>query len=321
MDYGYVLKRAWEIIWKFKILWIFGILASCGQASTSGGSNSGYRFSIQDRNLFPQWERFFNQPDPALVALMIGLGILFVLVVIVLAVLFGTIGRVGLIRGTLKAEQGAERLTFGELWREGLKYFWRVFGLNLLVGAVIFLAILVLFVPGIILTGITFGLFLLCCIPLMCLFVPLMWAVSVVIEQANIALVVENVGIFEAIKHGWRVVRDNLGSMIVMSLVLILGVGFIGGLIIGLPLLIVSAPALAGMISGTTDALRNGLIVSGVLFLIYLPFLLLLSGIVRSYTSSAWTLTYLRLTAQPAASIIDVADASDDISTSPAQTV
>jgi hypothetical protein len=50
MDFGYVIKRAWEIIWKFKVLWIFGILASCGQASSAGGSNSGYRFSSQDSN-------------------------------------------------------------------------------------------------------------------------------------------------------------------------------------------------------------------------------------------------------------------------------
>ena len=45
MDFGYVLKRAWQIMWKFKVLWIFGILASCGQASTSSGANSGWRYS------------------------------------------------------------------------------------------------------------------------------------------------------------------------------------------------------------------------------------------------------------------------------------
>ena len=55
MDFGYVLKRAWQIIWKFKVLWIFGILASCGQAGSSGGSNSGYRFSGQDINLAPEY--------------------------------------------------------------------------------------------------------------------------------------------------------------------------------------------------------------------------------------------------------------------------
>ncbi len=321
MDYGYVLKRSWEIIWKFKVLWIFGILASCGQATGSSWSNSGYHFSNQDSNLFPQIERFFAQPDPAIIALMIGLGIIIVLAIIVVFILLGTIGRVGLIRGAMKAEQGADRLTFGELWRDGLKYFWRVFGLNLLVGVAIFLAVLALFIPGVILTGLTFGLLLLCCIPLMCLFIPAMWAVAVVIEQANIALVVENLGIIDAIKHGWQVVRNNIGNMILMSLILFLGVGLVGSIVIGLPFIIISAPAFIGAFSGTTDALRNGLMISGLLFLVYLPVLLLLSGILRSYTSSAWTLTYLRLTAQPSQSIIDAPTIPDDMDMPPAQTV
>jgi hypothetical protein len=318
MDFGYVLKRAWQIIWKFKVLWIFGILASCGQAGSSGGSNSGYRFSGQDTNIGPQIEGFFNQLNPAFIALLIGLGIFFVLVLVVLAILLGTIGRVGLIRGTVKAEQGAVRLTFGELWRDGLQYFWRVFGLNLLVGATIFIAVIAVIIVMIIPTVFTLGL---CLIPLMCLFIPVMWAVYVVIEQANIALVVENLGITEAIGRGWQVVRDNIGNMIVMSLILFLGVGLIGGAIIGIPLLIVGAPAVMGVVAGTSDALRNGLLVSGVLFLVYLPILLLLSGILRSYTTSAWTLTYLGLTNKPLQSLVDASSEPEDLGVPPEQSI
>src|SRR4030065_1935128 len=153
MDFGYVIKRAWEIIWKFKVLWIFGILASCGQASSSGGSNSGYRFSIQEGNVAPQIARFFNQLDPAMIALLIALGIFFSLAMIVLAILLGTIGRVGLIRGTVKAEQGVERLTFSELWRDGLTYFWREFGLNLSIGLAIFIALELLAILAVVLTS------------------------------------------------------------------------------------------------------------------------------------------------------------------------
>ena len=321
MDFGYVLKRAWEIIWKFKVLWIFGILASCGQAGSSGGGNSGYSVSAQESNIGLQVENFFNQLQPAAIAFLIALGILAILALIILAILLGTIGRVGLIRGTMKAEQGAERLTFGELWRDGLTYFWRVFGLNLLIGVVIFLAILALFIPGAILTGITFGLFALCLIPMICLLIPVMWAVYVVIEQANIALVVENSSIMKAISRGWEVVRNNIGNMIVMSLILFLGVGLIGGAVIGLPLLIVATPAMVGFASGTTDAIRNGMIISGIFFIIYLPLLLLFSGILKAYTTSAWTLTYLRLTTRPALSIIEAPDLPEDIGTPPVQTV
>jgi hypothetical protein len=319
MDFGYVLKRAWKIIWKFKVLWIFGILASCGQSSGSGGNNLQYTFSSQDTNVAPQIEQFFNQLNPAIIATFIGLGILVLLALIVLAILLGTVGRIGLIRGTVKAEEGAERLTFGELWREGLKYFWRVFGLNLLIGLVIFLAVLAIFIPGAILTGVTLGLFAFCFIPMICLLVPVMWAVYVVIEQANIALVVENLSITKAISRGWGVVRENIGSMIVMSLVLILGVSFIGGIIIGLPLLIIGIPMFAGIVSGTTEAIRNGMIISGLFFLAYLPIMILLSGILRSYTSSAWTLTYLRLTNKPEPVMIDTPDLPLEIGTPPVE--
>jgi len=318
MDFGYVIRRAWEIIWKFKVLWIFGILASCGQAGSSSGSNSSVQFSGGDGNVSPQIELFFNRLDPAIITLLIGIAIVVVLVIIVLAILLGTVGRVGLIRGTMKAEQGAERLTFGELWRDGLSYFWRVFGLNILFWVIILLIILAIFIPGVVLTVFTLGLFAFCLIPLVCLLVPAMWAASVVVEQANVALVVENLPVMEAIKRGWQVVRENIGSMIVMSLILMLGIGLIGGAIIGLPLLLVGTPAMVGFTTNTTDAIRNGLIVSGLFFVVYLPFLLLFSGIIRAYTSSAWTLTYLRLTAKPTTQLIEAPGPADDIIPPPA---
>jgi hypothetical protein len=317
MDFGSVLTRAWKIIWKYKVLWIFGILASCGQAIGSGGSNSGYRYSSQDTNYGPQIEQYFNQLDPTIIALLIAIGIIIGLALIVVTILLGTVGRVGLIRGTVKAEQGAERLTFGELWRDGLTYFWRVFGLNLMIGILILLAVVAIAILGIVLTVGTLGIFLICLIPLLCLFAPVMWIVSIIVEQANVALVVENLSVSEAIKRGWRVVIDNIGNMIVMGLILVVGVSLIGGAIIGLPLFIVAAPATAGVIAGTTEAIRNGLIASGILFLVYLPFLLVLSGILRAYISSAWTLTFMRLTAQPSQPLIVAPDLPADIGSPP----
>src|SRR5215204_6597599 len=41
-NFGEILTRAWQIIWKHKVLWVFGILASCGRGGSSGNSgNSG----------------------------------------------------------------------------------------------------------------------------------------------------------------------------------------------------------------------------------------------------------------------------------------
>lgn len=48
-NFGEALTRAWQIIWKHKILWVFGILASCGRGggnfnsnfNSGGGGNGG----------------------------------------------------------------------------------------------------------------------------------------------------------------------------------------------------------------------------------------------------------------------------------------
>src|SRR4030042_3244659 len=151
MDFGYIFKRAWQIIWKIKICWVFGILASCGQASNAGGSNSGYRFSIEDTNISSRIEQWFARLSPGVIALLVVIAIIVVLALIVVAILLGTVGRVGLIRGPVKAEKGAERLTFSELWRDGLTYFWRVFGLNLSIGLAIFIAIVLLAILAVVL--------------------------------------------------------------------------------------------------------------------------------------------------------------------------
>lgn len=305
MDFGYVLKRAGEIVWKFKILWLFGILASCGQASGTSGSNSGYRFTSQDSSVFYDVEQYIRQINPAIITLLVIIGIIVAIILILLAILLGTVGRVGLIRGTVKAEQGAGKLTFGELWRDGLAYFWRVFGLNLIFGLIIIISVLVIAFFGIILSIGTLGIFVVCLLPLICLLIPLMWLVGILIQQANVALVVENLGIVEAIKRGWQVFIEHIGSMIVMGLILSIGIGVIGGLLIGLPLLAVATPAVLGITTGVVENIQNGIIASTLLFLVYLPFLLVFSGILRAYTESAWTLTYQRLTNPPAVSAVE----------------
>lgn len=316
MEFGEVLSRAWQIIWKYKVLWIFGILAGCGTASGGAGSNSGYRFSSQSSNLPPEVNNFFQSGNEGLVFTIIAIAIVVFILLVVLSLILGTIGRVGLIRGTQMGDQNAEHLAFSELFNESLRYFWRVLGLNLLVGIFLFViyAILIL---GYIIAGVaTIGIGFICLLPFICLLVPLGWVIQVILEQANVALVVENTGIMDAIQRGWNVVKMNVGPIILMGLILILGVGLIGGAIIALPIGVIILPALTGAIIGGR-ALGGGLLIAGLCFVAYLPVLLILSGILRAYTSSAWTLTYLRLTRPtarpaslvPAAPITPIAEA------------
>ncbi|MGE5222527.1 MAG: hypothetical protein ACM3PY_08825, partial [Omnitrophica WOR_2 bacterium] len=135
-----------------------------------------------------------------------------------------------------------------------------------------------------------------CLIPFICLLIPFSWAVSVFLEQANIAIVVENLGILDGLKRAWDVVKVNIGNYIVMALILGLGVNLVGGLIIGLPLVFVIGPAISGAIIGTNTSLNTGLLVSGLCLIFYIPVAIFLNGLLQGYIKSAWTLTYLRLT-------------------------
>ena len=179
MNYGEILSRAWQIIWKHKILWVFGILAGCTQAGSSGGSNSGIRFSGRENT--QMYNRIFGQVDPdvwIIVAVVVGLVII---VLWLIAIFLGTIGKIGLVRGTLQAEGGAERLILGELFSGSMPYFWRVLGLNVLA----FLVMLIVFPIVAIPVGLcTCGIGVLA----------LLLFVAVYLEQANIAIVAEGRG-------------------------------------------------------------------------------------------------------------------------------
>jgi hypothetical protein len=301
MDIGNVLSRAWQIIWKHKVLWIFGILAGC--SGGGGGSGNGFRSSYRG-NLPQQWEPFaqqFQNIPQWQIAIIVGVIILIILFLVVVGIFLSTIGRIGLVRGTQQAESGAASLTFGELFSGSMPYFWRVFGLNLVVGLAVSIIAILIALMAVLGTVATLGLGLFCIIPLVCVLVPVLWFVGVIVEQASIAIVMENLGIMDGLRRGWEVVRANLGTMIVMALILVLGVGGIGGFIIALPVALIVLPALIGVAINEGRVTGGSLVLAGVCFIAYLPVLLVLSGILRSYIESAWTLTFMRLTAKPVA--------------------
>jgi hypothetical protein len=311
MDFGEVLTRAWKIIWKYKVLWIFGILAGCGQGGGGGGgggSNVSYQFS-GDESYFPpeferfffDMERFFDNIEPWHIMLFVAGMLLFFFILWAIMTALSTVGKIGLIQGTQQAEAEIEpeTMSFGELFRSGTPFFWRILGLNLGFGLAIFLLVMILIVPLALVTVFTLGLGLICIIPLVCILIPVGWLVGVVLEQANIAIVVEDLGIIEGLQRGWNVFRENLGTMIVMGLILGIG-GAIVGLIFALPMIMVVVPLMIGIMTSlameSEVALGSGVITSGICCVAYLPVLIVLSGILKAYIESAWTLTYLRLT-------------------------
>jgi hypothetical protein len=306
-NFGEVLTRAWEIVWKHRVLWIFGILASCGRGG-GGGNGGGGQGGVSGRgpDLPPQVAQWFEWIEQNVVTFVILIFIL-ALVIWLIAISIGAIGKIGLIRGTTQAEGGAQSLIFGELFSEGMPYFGRVFGLSLililpafLLGLIIAVLVVVAIVgsagdPDTAALGVASIVpVVLCCA---CLFIPVMFVLNMIFRQAERAAVLEDLGLMPALRRGWEVFRVNLGPIILMAI--ILGIlGFVAGLIFALPVFIIVFPAAFAYAIGNAEN-ATPLALAGVCFCLYLPVLLLLNGILVAYVESAWTLTYMRLTRGP----------------------
>lgn len=303
LNFGEILTRAWQIIWKHKVLWIFGVLASCsrggGSGGNGGGGNSGYngggdpqRFSSQMREALGWLQE--NWWVIALIALVLSL------LWLALTAL-GFIGRVALIKGTRKAEDGAEKIPFGELFSESLPYFWRVFGLSFLIGLAFFIIIVPLVLVGVLTAGVGF----LCLLPLLCVLIPIGIVLQLIVEQANAAIVLEDLSMVDGFKRGWQVTKDNVGAIIIMGLILGMG-SFIIGIVIAIPIILAVLPLIIGAVAESMAVVW----VSVACCALYAPIFIFLNGVLTAYIQTVWALTYLRLTAvQPQAPIIFEANA------------
>ncbi|MBI3158129.1 MAG: hypothetical protein HYZ26_00840 [Chloroflexi bacterium] len=304
MDYGKILNRAGEIIWKHKVLWIFGILAGCGaQGNTSsyqmgGRTSGGGGYDGGDMPFQNIPNPFGNLPDTQ-VLLMMTILILVILVIVILFFVLGVYGRLGLIQGTLRAE-ASEEITFAGVHEAAMPFLGRAILLNLIVGLAVLGVGLVFAFIAVLGAVATFGLALLCIIPLVCLLVPVLWFVSIIIEQANVALVTEDLSVGDALQRGWAVVRANLGESIVMGLILMVG-GGVANLIVSLPLVFAVLPLMAGMFAFADSSSQafgwGGIGIFLLCIVAYLPVLILASGIIQAYIKSAWTLTFQQLRA------------------------
>jgi hypothetical protein len=116
----------------------------------------------------------------------------------------------------------------------------------------------------------------------------------VVIEQANAAIVLEDLGIGDGLRRGWEVVRANVGTMIVMALILFIGSAVVS-IAFAIPVIIAVFPLAIGFAAGG-DRPALWLWIVGACCAVYLPILLILNGILTAYIQSAWALTYMRLT-------------------------
>lgn len=301
MDYGKILSRAWQITWRWKVLWIFGFLASLGSGGGGGGGGSGVNNGSRGAGNFPNFDI-----SPQMGGLIIGLVCLALIIGLILWVL-SIIGRGALIAGVQQVEDEGQT-SFGSAWRVGLSRFWTIFGIGFLAALPILIIVLVLIGVGIAVAvgaGYNFtndvperalGVILpalACLIPLACVTVVLAVVLAQIQLYAERAAILEGHGWIEAFKRGWQVLKTHLGPTIIFWLIFLLIGGVLAAIVVG-GILALALPAMALFGNNNPNALAVVTMCGGAL--VGFVILAVVGAIVQTFTSTTWTLVYRQLT-------------------------
>lgn len=281
-ELGEVLTRAWQISWKHKSLWWFGVFF-------------GLIMSIIFPLMFtPMFLPFLmeNRSMDMLLVFMFGFTILFFGIIAIMYPVSAVV-QTALTLGVLHADQDAEPISLSELIKNSLPFFWRILGVMTLYAIAVILINLVLQAVITLVTIVTFGLGMLCMTPLMLLLYPVMFLSIVWMEQAVNGIIIDKMEIMDAIKQGWHIIRNNLLSIVLVMVVVYFGVGMVSGMII-LPMMIPFMVLPLSFMEGEPNL--TIISISLLCSVAFGPLFALINGWAMAFTKSAWVLTYLRLT-------------------------
>jgi len=317
MDYTKILTRSFVVVRQHRALWLFGILLALfgGGGSGGGGGFPGGGTGGSGRT-GPTGGLPFNFPNidfNALVPIFIAVGCV-ILVLAILGLVLRFVSRAALIDLVNELETNQTIPAIGRGFRIGFNYFWRLFGIAILVNLPLALVALVLlgiaalpFIGALTASGgasrgfedvLAFAgagsIILLCCVILFFVLVALV--LRPIYEFIVRACVVGNRGAIESIREGFRMVRANLGNVVVLYiLVAAVGIGF-GIVMIPVALILIAIPAGVGVaIYFAANSLTSAIIAGVILGIPILLILIFISGLYRAYESTVWTEGYLQV--------------------------
>ncbi len=320
MDYLRILKRAWEITWRYRALWIFGIILAL--TAGGGGWNGGSGGSTGDRNV----EITPPHISPELWLALIAVAIAVICVLFLLAII-ATIARyialAALIRMVNDHEETGQKYNVLQGLRLGCsRAALRMFLIALLIGAplaVLSFTMLLISLSPLLVWVVTSETALLVIGTIAAIGLFFVSLLLIIVASAVVDLLfqffwracaLEGLGVLDAIRSGFALVWRHLKDVAIMWVIM---VGLRVGLTIALipvTIILVVVGALLGALPGLivwaiarmlfTEAVPwvlAGLVALPVLVLVVAIPSIFIGGLMEVFTSSVWTLTYQELRA------------------------
>ena len=216
-DVREVLRRAWQVTWKYKALWLVSALPLLPLLVFLPGLV--YVFLADD--VMHELPLLLNNPTFIVAAL---------LVLVIAAAVTGflrVLSRSATTFGLVYLETRHTAPAFAVLLRGGQRFFWRIL-VTLLLGSLGMAIFSAIFSAGLAVIGFaTFGLGSLLG---QVLFLPFTLLIYTVVEQSQVAIVAESALPMDALRGAWELVQENLNSFVLLAILLYIGVSIASGI-------------------------------------------------------------------------------------------
>lgn len=298
MEYSKILKGALDATKRYKAMWLLGMFV----ASSASGCNSRFPTSFgsgdfdsltSEADVFNgfSFEQWFSEYWWILALLTM---LIFFLVII--SVVFHNIAVGGMFFGAKQAVAN-QPVKFNDLFRAGMQYFPKMFGLHVLVKGGLVVAIILMAIPLIALAFTIIGLIVVIpvAIVLLLALIPVGIALQIILMYARQYIVLQQQTIINSLKLGWQLFKTHLAdSIVIFLLAMVIGWGVaiatcLVVLVIGLPF------AILGFILYNVISWAGVVGVACLALLVLLVVLYTIKGISQAFMFHLWHRTFAEL--------------------------
>ena len=293
MDYLDILKGSWQVTWRYKILWLFGLFA----AGAGGGSswNTSYQFS-GDETMYGTGsvvDRWLAEN------LGIILAVTGVLMLIALAWWILSVAAEGGLIALVQEAREDRTVSAGAGWSVGFDKWFPMFGVRFLLGLP-FVLIVLIGVGAAVMIGVgsfsvddptsaLTGVVGICGLVAVLIVVVLVMSlvIDVIRALALRYVVLEEMGVVDALRLGYSELVGRFKDLLLMWLILF-GVGMVYGMVVAAVSMILVLPAGFMLLTGNFLGL---LLVFGAGLIMLFP-----NAVWATFRSAAWTIFFRRFT-------------------------
>lgn len=277
MDYSRIARESFEIAWRYKSLWVFGLFAGGWPQMNFNFGDSAEADNALGLMSPDMAKDLFFQFLPALIVFMAAGLVAYI------------IATPALIDGVNRIYRGGT-YAFFESFSRGVDFFWRFVKLLLLFFAVVFSVIAAFVLFGVLFVALGKFVAVLGTITLVCLFLYLVFVFVSVSNLAIRALVVRDTSVMESIREGYELFRTHKRQCAgVLFLLIAITIGL--GIAVGMVALIAYFPINA-LVQSMTDSKMSIFVLC---LLLGLPFAVVLGGFISTALANLYTIFYFNL--------------------------